>query len=186
MCTTRGASLFSHPVCSARTPRPPKLWRRRSAAPYGSSASEGRPDGAGVRRPSRGGRRPYAVVRRLADQVFPRRSRSGQGRAGRRPPARPRVPRGQSPGVSAALPDQVSPGPAEQCSWSIAVRRFAGKEVVPVIGPCWERAKIPWQLAGQLPPARHHRRGHQRIPGVCKNRGALVNDGALELAERRP
>jgi hypothetical protein len=53
--------------------------------------------------------------------------------------------------VSAALPDQVSPGPAEQCSWSIAVRRFAGKEVVLVIGPCWERAKIPWQLAGQLP-----------------------------------
>ena len=39
----------------------------------------------------------------------------------------------------------------EQWSRFIAVRRFADEEVVPVIGPYWERAEIPWDLVRRLP-----------------------------------
>jgi len=37
--------------------------------------------------------------------------------------------------------------------WShfITVRRFVNEEVVPVIGPYWERAEIPWPLVRRLP-----------------------------------
>src|SRR5258708_3415522 len=111
-----------------------------------------RPGGTGVRRPSRGGRPPYAVG--------PAAGRPGVGLAG--PAADKAGPAGVPPPplpCRAAKPPEsrpprltkVSPGPAEQYPGFIAVRRFAGKEVVPVIGPCWERAEIPWQLAGQLP-----------------------------------
>ncbi len=39
----------------------------------------------------------------------------------------------------------------EQWSHFIAVRRFVNEEVVPVIGPYWERAEIPWPLVRRLP-----------------------------------
>jgi len=39
----------------------------------------------------------------------------------------------------------------EQWSRFIAVRRFVDEEVVPVIGPYWERAEIPWKLVQRLP-----------------------------------
>jgi glutaryl-CoA dehydrogenase len=39
----------------------------------------------------------------------------------------------------------------EQWSHFIAVRRFVDEEVVPVIGPYWERAEIPWELVRRLP-----------------------------------
>jgi glutaryl-CoA dehydrogenase len=39
----------------------------------------------------------------------------------------------------------------EQWTHFIAVRRFVDQEVVPVIGPYWERAEIPWQLVRRLP-----------------------------------
>jgi len=39
----------------------------------------------------------------------------------------------------------------EQWSHFITVRRFVDEEVVPVIGPYWERAEIPWQLVRRLP-----------------------------------
>jgi glutaryl-CoA dehydrogenase len=39
----------------------------------------------------------------------------------------------------------------EQWSRFIAVRRFVDEEVVPVIGPYWERAEIPWPLVRRLP-----------------------------------
>jgi glutaryl-CoA dehydrogenase len=39
----------------------------------------------------------------------------------------------------------------EQWSHFITVRRFADEEVVPVIGPYWERAEIPWPLVKRLP-----------------------------------
>ena len=39
----------------------------------------------------------------------------------------------------------------EQWSHFIAVRRFADEEVVPVIGPYWEQAEIPWELVRRLP-----------------------------------
>jgi len=39
----------------------------------------------------------------------------------------------------------------EQWSHFIAVRRFVDEEVVPVIGPYWERAEIPWPLVRRLP-----------------------------------
>jgi glutaryl-CoA dehydrogenase len=39
----------------------------------------------------------------------------------------------------------------EQWSHFITVRRFADEEVVPVIGPYWERAEIPWPLVRRLP-----------------------------------
>jgi glutaryl-CoA dehydrogenase len=39
----------------------------------------------------------------------------------------------------------------EQWSRFIAVRRFADEEVVPVIGPYWERAEICWPLVRRLP-----------------------------------
>ena len=34
----------------------------------------------------------------------------------------------------------------EQWSRFITVRRFVDEEVVPVAGPYWERAEIPWEL----------------------------------------
>jgi len=39
----------------------------------------------------------------------------------------------------------------EQWSRFIAVRGFVDEEVVPVIGPYWERAEIPWDLVRRLP-----------------------------------
>jgi glutaryl-CoA dehydrogenase len=39
----------------------------------------------------------------------------------------------------------------EQWGHFAAVRRFVDEEVVPVIGPYWERAEIPWQLVRRLP-----------------------------------
>src|SRR5262249_52219440 len=39
----------------------------------------------------------------------------------------------------------------EQWSRFITVRRFVDEEVVPVIGPSWERAEITWQLVSRLP-----------------------------------
>jgi glutaryl-CoA dehydrogenase len=39
----------------------------------------------------------------------------------------------------------------EQWSHFITVRRFVDEEVVPVIGPYWERAEIPWPLVRRLP-----------------------------------
>jgi glutaryl-CoA dehydrogenase len=39
----------------------------------------------------------------------------------------------------------------EQWSHLITVRRFVNEEVVPVIGPYWERAEIPWPLVRRLP-----------------------------------
>jgi glutaryl-CoA dehydrogenase len=39
----------------------------------------------------------------------------------------------------------------EQWSRFITVRRFVDEEVVPVIGPYWERAEIPWPLVKRLP-----------------------------------
>ena len=39
----------------------------------------------------------------------------------------------------------------EQWSHFITVRRFVNEEVVPVIGPYWERAEIPWPLVNRLP-----------------------------------
>jgi glutaryl-CoA dehydrogenase len=39
----------------------------------------------------------------------------------------------------------------EQWSRFIAVRRFVDEEVVPVIGPYWERAEICWPLINRLP-----------------------------------
>jgi glutaryl-CoA dehydrogenase len=39
----------------------------------------------------------------------------------------------------------------EQWSHFIAVRRFVDEEVVPVIGPYWERAEIPWPMVRRLP-----------------------------------
>src|SRR5262249_6362722 len=39
----------------------------------------------------------------------------------------------------------------EQWSRFITVRRFVDDEVVPVIGPYWERAEISWQLVRRLP-----------------------------------
>jgi glutaryl-CoA dehydrogenase len=39
----------------------------------------------------------------------------------------------------------------EQWSHFITVRRFVDEEVVPVIGPYWERAEIPWPLVKRLP-----------------------------------
>jgi glutaryl-CoA dehydrogenase len=39
----------------------------------------------------------------------------------------------------------------EQWSHFITVRRFVNEEVVPVIGPFWERAEIPWPLVRRLP-----------------------------------
>ncbi len=51
----------------------------------------------------------------------------------------------------------------EQWEHFIAVRRFVDEEVVPVIGPCWERAEIPWGLCPPTARARHSRRGHQGL-----------------------
>jgi glutaryl-CoA dehydrogenase len=39
----------------------------------------------------------------------------------------------------------------EQWARFLAVRRFVDQEVVPVIGPYWERAEIPWPLVRRLP-----------------------------------
>jgi glutaryl-CoA dehydrogenase len=39
----------------------------------------------------------------------------------------------------------------EQWSHFISVRRFVDEEVVPVIGPYWERAEIPWGLIRRMP-----------------------------------
>ena len=39
----------------------------------------------------------------------------------------------------------------EQWEHFIAVRRFVDEEVVPVVGPYWERAEIPWPLVRRLP-----------------------------------
>jgi hypothetical protein len=39
----------------------------------------------------------------------------------------------------------------EQWSHFITVRKFVDEEVVPVIGPYWERAEIPWPLVRRLP-----------------------------------
>src|SRR6201997_2153623 len=39
----------------------------------------------------------------------------------------------------------------EQWSRFSTVRRFVDEEVVPVIGPYWERAEIPWKLIRRLP-----------------------------------
>ena len=39
----------------------------------------------------------------------------------------------------------------EQWTHFIAVRRFVDDEVIPVIGPHWERAEIPWRLIRRLP-----------------------------------
>ena len=39
----------------------------------------------------------------------------------------------------------------EQWTHFITVRRFVDEEVVPVIGPYWERAEIPWPLVRRLP-----------------------------------
>ena len=39
----------------------------------------------------------------------------------------------------------------EQWSHFIAVRRFVDEEVVPVVGPYWERAEICWPLVKRLP-----------------------------------
>jgi glutaryl-CoA dehydrogenase len=39
----------------------------------------------------------------------------------------------------------------EQWSHFIAIRRFVDEEVIPVIGPYWERAEIPWTLIRRLP-----------------------------------
>src|SRR6266516_337995 len=39
----------------------------------------------------------------------------------------------------------------EQWSRFITVRRFVDEEVVPVAGPYWERAEIPWELIRRLP-----------------------------------
>ena len=39
----------------------------------------------------------------------------------------------------------------EQWEHFITVRRFTDEEVVPVIGPYWERAEIPWPLVRRLP-----------------------------------
>jgi glutaryl-CoA dehydrogenase len=39
----------------------------------------------------------------------------------------------------------------EQWSHFSTVRRFVDEEVVPVIGPYWERAEIPWKLIRRLP-----------------------------------
>ena len=39
----------------------------------------------------------------------------------------------------------------EQWSHFITVRRFTDEEVVPVVGPYWERAEICWPLVKRLP-----------------------------------
>lgn len=39
----------------------------------------------------------------------------------------------------------------EDWSHFITARRFVDEEVVPVIGPYWERAEIPWPLVRRLP-----------------------------------
>jgi glutaryl-CoA dehydrogenase len=39
----------------------------------------------------------------------------------------------------------------EQWSHFITVRRFVDEEVVPVVGPYWERAEICWPLIRRLP-----------------------------------
>ncbi len=39
----------------------------------------------------------------------------------------------------------------EQWSHFITVRRFVDEEVVPVVGPYWERAEICWPLVRRLP-----------------------------------
>jgi alkylation response protein AidB-like acyl-CoA dehydrogenase len=39
----------------------------------------------------------------------------------------------------------------EQWSHFITVRRFVDEEVVPVVGPYWERAEICWPLVKRLP-----------------------------------
>ena len=39
----------------------------------------------------------------------------------------------------------------EQWTHFIAVRRFVNDEVIPVIGPHWEQAEIPWRLIRRLP-----------------------------------
>jgi hypothetical protein len=39
----------------------------------------------------------------------------------------------------------------EQWSHFIATRRFVDEEVVPVVGPYWERAEICWPLVRRLP-----------------------------------
>ena len=39
----------------------------------------------------------------------------------------------------------------EQWEHFIAVRRFVDEEVVPVVGPYWERAEICWPLVKRLP-----------------------------------
>src|SRR5258708_23044542 len=39
----------------------------------------------------------------------------------------------------------------EQWSRFAAVRRFVDEEVVPVVGPYWERAEICWPLVKRLP-----------------------------------
>ncbi|HEY2269315.1 MAG TPA: hypothetical protein VGI96_42325, partial [Streptosporangiaceae bacterium] len=39
----------------------------------------------------------------------------------------------------------------EQWSHFITVRRFVDEEVVPFIGPYWEKAEIPWKLVRRMP-----------------------------------
>ena len=39
----------------------------------------------------------------------------------------------------------------EQWSRFITVRRFVDEEVVPFIGPYWEKAEIPWKLVRRMP-----------------------------------
>ena len=76
----------------------------------------------------------------------------------------------------------------EQWSRFIAVRRFVDEEVVPVIGPYWERAEICWPLVRRLPwlPASSARtlrvrlRGHEPAGVRAGDHGEIHRgDGSL-------
>jgi Acyl-CoA dehydrogenases len=45
----------------------------------------------------------------------------------------------------------ASSSPTSKWSHFITVRRFVDEEVVPVVGPYWERAEICWPLVKRLP-----------------------------------
>ena len=71
----------------------------------------------------------------------------------------------------------------EQWTHFITVRRFVDEEVVPVVGPYWERAEILLAAGQAAARARHRRRGH---PGIrlCRDEPDGVRAGHDGTAPR--
>jgi len=76
----------------------------------------------------------------------------------------------------------------EQWSHFITVRRFFDEEVVPVVGPYWERAEICWPLVRRLPELGIVRRedGLAAVVDQCGGAGAARRVAAVGADERDP